>query len=107
MLESNKNSKNKPFLVALSFAFISIIFACDLNQTEEVILKQENEPASNEKGLENEDIDESKVFSIVEKQAEPRGGIQAFYDAIKEDMIGNYPQEAINKGIQGIVSCNL
>jgi len=103
MLESNKNSKSKPFLVALCFAFISIIFACDLNQTEEVVLKQEKNPVSKEVVFENEDIDESRVFSIVEEQAEPRGGIQAFYDAIKQDMRGKYPQEAINEGIEGIV----
>ncbi|WP_296621588.1 M56 family metallopeptidase [Marivirga sp.] len=103
MLDSNKNSKSKPFLVAISFAFISLIFSCDLNPTEEVIIKKETITVPDNDALENSEVPGNKIFSIVEDQAEPQEGIQAFYDAISDDLEGNYPQQAINMGIEGVV----
>jgi TonB family protein len=103
MLESNKKSKSRPFLAFLSFALISLIFSCDLNPSEEVILKKENNPISDNKALKNEVADDAPIFSIVEEQAEPREGIQAFYDAIRDDLEGNYPPQAINMGVEGTV----
>ncbi|WMN10803.1 M56 family metallopeptidase [Marivirga salinae] len=103
MLESSKNSKSKPFLAALSFALISLLFACDLNPKEEIILKPENKPTSDNKVLKDEHDNVNPIFSVVEKQAEPREGIEALYDALSKDLEGNYPKEAINKGVEGVV----
>jgi TonB family protein len=103
MLKSNKKSKIKPFLVTLTFALISLVFACEINPAEEIVVEQNDKKAIETDIFESEEVDENTVFSIVEVQAEPRDGIQGFYDAIADDLEGRYPQEAINKGIQGVV----
>jgi TonB family protein len=103
MLKNNKKSKSKPFLVGLIFALISLTFSCDLNPAEEIVLKPENEAVSINDAVEMNDEANNKIFSIVEEPAVPRDGIQAFYDAINDDMDGKYPQEAINLGVEGVV----
>ena len=105
MLKSNKNSTSKPILVGFSLLLIATIFACDLTQTEEVRLKQESNSIANIEELDNNNnnIDDERIFTVVEEQANPIGGIEAFYDAIKQDLNGKYPQEAIEKRIEGIV----
>lgn len=103
MLESNKKSKSKPFFVAISFALISLIFSCDLDPSEEVILKQETITVSDKDLNDNGEVNEETIFSIVENQAEPKGGIKAFYDAVSNDLEGRYPQQAIDMGIEGVV----
>ncbi|SMG08683.1 TonB family C-terminal domain-containing protein [Marivirga sericea] len=100
MLKSSKKSKSKPVIVALSFILISALFSCDLNPTEEIILKKDSIKLTDKIP---KAVDENTIFSIVENQAEPREGVQAFYDALNEDLKGNYPQEAIQNGIEGIV----
>ncbi|WP_375581219.1 TonB family protein [Marivirga tractuosa] len=103
MLKNDKKSKSKPFLVAFCFVLISIAFSCDLNPTEEVILKEENKAVADEKTTQNTVVDESTIFSVVDTQAEPKRGIQGFYDALSEAMEGRYPKEAIQRGIEGVV----
>ncbi|WP_148230021.1 M56 family metallopeptidase [Marivirga tractuosa] len=103
MLRSNKNSKSKPFLVGLSLVLISTIFACDLNQSEEVVLKQESNSIPTNEVLQNDDIDDTRVLTLVEEQAKPRGGIHEFYKAISDDLQGNYPEQAIRNRIEGVV----
>lgn len=103
MLENNKPTKSKPFLAALSFAFISLLFACDLNPKEKIILKQESKSASANEIKKNKKDNADPIFSKVEEQAKPREGIQAFYDAISEDLERKYPQQAIDMGVEGVV----
>lgn len=44
-----------------------------------------------------------KVFQIVEQQAEPQGGIQAFYDYVANQLNDKYPRQAQRMGIEGVV----
>jgi protein TonB len=48
-----------------------------------------------------EEVD--KIFQIVEQQAEPSGGIQAFYDYVFGQLDGNYPRQAQRMTIEGVV----
>ena len=50
---------------------------------------------------EEESTDE--IFSIVEEQAEPEGGIQAFYDYVGRELSKKYPRQAQRMGIEGTV----
>ena len=50
---------------------------------------------------EEEEVD--KVFQIVEQQAEPQGGIQAFYDYVANQLNDKYPRQAQRMGIEGVV----
>lgn len=52
-------------------------------------------------GPEEESTDE--IFSIVEEQAEPEGGIQAFYDYVARELSKKYPRQAQRMGIEGTV----
>ncbi|WP_340153309.1 M56 family metallopeptidase [uncultured Marivirga sp.] len=103
MLTSNKKSTKKPFLVAFLLILFSFIFSCDLNPEEEIILKPKNENTTTSNISSNDLIDENTIFNIVEKQAEPPGGIQDFYNHLSKDLEGKYPQQAIRMGIEGVV----
>ncbi len=46
-----------------------------------------------------EEVDQ--IFTIVEQQAEPKGGIQAFYDFVQKNL--EYPRQASRMGIEGVV----
>lgn len=50
---------------------------------------------------EEEAID--KVFNIVEEQAEPVGGVKAFYSYVASQLENNYPNRAIRMNIEGVV----
>jgi protein TonB len=52
-------------------------------------------------GLEDEKAD--KIFMIVEQQAEPVGGVEAFYDYVASQLKDNYPYRAANMNIEGVV----
>jgi len=103
MLKKNNKSKIKPFLAAFTFSLLTLIFSCDFNPDEEIILKDNNRSISEIETIKSNEVDETTIFSVVEKQAEPRNGIQPFYNAISEDLKEKYPEEAIRKGIQGMV----
>jgi TonB family protein len=103
MLKSNRKSTFKPILVAFSFSVISLIFSCDLNPEEEVVLKPETRKVAENDLSTNNEVNESTIFAIVEEQAEPKHGIQDFYNAISSELENKYPQEAIEKGIEGVV----
>jgi TonB family protein len=100
MLNNDKSSTSKPILIGLSLVFISLIFSCDLNTKEEIVLKSENgNSIVPDSKLTNTDT----IFSIVDEQAEPKDGIQAFYDGVSQDLEGKYPEDAINNKIEGVV----
>mgnify|MGYP003108768228 CR=1 FL=1 len=44
-----------------------------------------------------------KIFLIVEQQAEPQGGIKAFYSYVSSQLKDNYPASALRMNIEGIV----
>jgi protein TonB len=48
-----------------------------------------------------EEVDQ--IFTIVEQQAEPKGGIQAFYDYVAGELSDKYPRQAQRMGIEGVV----
>ena len=48
-----------------------------------------------------EEVD--KIFQIVEDEAEPKGGIQAFYDYVGKALSDKYPRQAKRMGIEGAV----
>lgn len=69
----------------------------DLEMTED----SEIEQMVFEEAAPEEDVD--KVFQIVEQQAEPKGGIQAFYDYVAGELSDKYPRQAQRMGIEGVV----
>lgn len=103
MLDKNKKTRFKPLLAALCFTLISFTFACEINPAEEVIVKDENKSVVQEDDVDNQKIDETTIFSVVDNQAEPKRGIQDFYDDISKDLEGKYPQKAISNGVEGVV----
>lgn len=48
-------------------------------------------------------MQDSDIFSIVEEQAEPMGGITSFYEYISNELSKRYPEPAQKKGIEGTV----
>ena len=44
-----------------------------------------------------------EIFSVVEVQAEPVGGVKAFYAYVAQRLAGNYPPTAERMNIQGVV----
>ncbi|MFT6035099.1 MAG: protein TonB [Marivirga sp.] len=48
-----------------------------------------------------EEVDQ--IFTIVEQQAQPKGGIQAFYDYVGKQLSDKYPRQAQRMGIEGVV----
>lgn len=69
----------------------------DLEMTEDTQIEEmifEEDPGE-------EEVD--KVFTIVEQQAEPQGGIQAFYDYVGKQLSDKYPRQAQRMGIEGVV----
>ncbi len=103
MLENNKRTTAKPFIVGLLLLLISFVFSCDLSPEEEVILKPKNENIKISDVSSNNNVDENTIFNIVEVQAEPKNGIQDFYDNLSKGMEGKYPEQAISMGIEGVV----
>jgi len=103
MLQNNKKSTGKPFIVAIAFIAISLVFSCDFSTEEEIVLKPKVNNPSNQLQSNNDQVDENTIFNIVEEQAEPKEGIQAFYDNISDQLKGNYPQAAAKQGIEGVV----
>lgn len=103
MLENTNRSTAKPFIVGLLLLLISFVFSCDLSPEEEVILKPNNENIKTSNISLDSNVDENTIFNIVEEQAEPKNGIQDFYDNLSKGMEGKYPQQAISMGIEGVV----
>jgi protein TonB len=52
-------------------------------------------------GLDDEQVDE--IFMIVEQQAEPVGGVEAFYNYVASQLKDNYPYRAAHMNIEGVV----
>jgi len=44
-----------------------------------------------------------EIFLIVEQQAEPVGGVGAFYEYVASQMKDNYPEQALRMNIEGVV----
>lgn len=44
-----------------------------------------------------------QIFTIVEEQAQPKGGLQAFYKYVGEQLADKYPRQAQRMGIEGVV----
>lgn len=69
----------------------------DLEMTEDTQIEDlvfEEDPGE-------EEVDQ--IFTIVEQQAEPKGGIQAFYDYVATELSDKYPRTAQRMGIEGVV----
>jgi len=99
MLKNNNTSSNKTIVAALLFFITSFIFSCNFNQNEEIVLAKDINTATVEEAIQITD----KIFNVVEKQAEPKNGIQEFYNQLSEEMEGLYPEEAIENKIEGVV----
>lgn len=41
-----------------------------------------------------------EIFHVIEEEAQPKGGMQAFYELLAQNL--QYPPEALEKGIEGI-----
>lgn len=52
---------------------------------------------------EQKTIDNDQLFTIVEEQAVPKDGLQAFIDYVGAQLAGNYPEKAYKMGIEGVV----
>ena len=62
-------------------------------KVEEIVIKQEVE----------EKEDENQIFTIVEEQAAPVGGMKSFYEFVGSKM--KYPAQARRMGVEGRVFC--
>lgn len=73
----------------------------DLEMNENTVIQPSvySEPIFDEP--EEEKADE--IFSVVEVQAEPVGGVGAFYDYVTSQLKDNYPPQAARMNIQGVV----
>lgn len=76
-----------------------IEFTLDVEMTEES--KVEEQPVIT--GIGEEPVEETteEIFTIVENQPEPVGGLAAFYNYVGENL--KYPQKALRLGIEGRV----
>ncbi|GAA5031584.1 protein TonB [Marivirga lumbricoides] len=73
----------------------------DLEMTENTTI----EPSVYQEPLLDEPEEEKadEIFSVVEVQAEPVGGVGAFYEYVASQLKDNYPHQAEEMNIQGIV----
>lgn len=71
----------------------------DIEMTEETVIAKLPEHVEVKEDIEEEDAEE--VFVIVEEQPHPRGGLQAFYDYINNNI--KYPSQARRMNIEGRV----
>ncbi len=99
MMKRTKKSRINQVVASLCALLLVSMFACDF-QEEEIVLQEV--PSVDSNTLSEEDLN-NKVFTIVENQAEPVNGIQGFYDNIADYMDGQYPAQAKNMGIEGVV----
>lgn len=104
----NTNSKSIWLNVALLIPAMSLlifILSCDVNIDNEVFPKtgnlSENNAKSEAEVVENETLELDEVFTIVENQPTPNGGMTAFYEYIQQNL--KYPAQARNLGIEGKV----
>lgn len=72
-----------------------IEFDLDIEATEETVIEEIVFEAAPEEEIAEE------VFTIVEDQPEPTGGMQAFYQYVQKEL--NYPAQARRMGIEGKV----
>ena len=81
----------KLLAVIPAIAALFFVFSCDLGngnmKTEETII-----PNTSEKIKQDVDATNDDVFTVVEEQPVPYGGLNAFYEFISEVL--NYPEEA-------------
>ena len=99
MMKRTKKSRiNQVIASALTVLLVSM-FSCDF-QEEEIIIQEVQ--TTNLKELSSEDFN-NKVFQIVEIQAEPKNGIQDYYNNIGDFLEGKYPQQAKRMGVEGVV----
>lgn len=108
----NTSSKSIWLNVALLIPAMSLlifILSCDVNIDNEVLPETgnlsenniENNAKSEAEVVENETPELDEVFTIVENQPTPIGGMTAFYEYIQQNL--NYPEQARKLGIQGKV----
>jgi protein TonB len=71
----------------------------EMNENTSILQTTYQEPMINEPTEEKAD----KIFSIVEVQAEPVGGVKAFYEYVSSQLKDNYPSQAQRMNIQGVV----
>ena len=71
----------------------------DIEMTEETRIEDVVYEQSGEEAMPEENVDE--IFTIVEEQPSPAGGMKAFYDYIANNL--RYPPKAARMGIEGRV----
>ncbi len=90
----------KLLAVIPAIAALFFVFSCDLGngniKTEETIIHNTSEKIKQDVDATNDD-----VFTVVEEQPVPYGGLNAFYEFISEVL--NYPEEARQNKVQGKV----
>ncbi|GAA5022704.1 cell envelope biogenesis protein TonB [Marivirga lumbricoides] len=100
MLKNGKRSISKS-IIAISLAFFMlVIYACDIQEEPEIKIAPE---VVEVEASQDQSFSDQQVFTIVEVPAKPKDDLQKFYNGISEYLEGKYPQEAKNKGIEGIV----
>ncbi len=99
MMKRTKKSRINQVVASVFTILLVSMFSCDFQEEEIVIQEVQN---TNLKELSSEDF-KNKVFQIVEIQAEPKNGIQDYYDNIGDFLEGKYPQQAKRMGVEGVV----
>ncbi len=77
----------------------------DLEMTENTSIEQTEYKAPEMDEPQEEEPD--KIFSIVEEQAEPVGGVQAFYRYVGSQLKDNYPPTAERMNIKALFTYSL
>lgn len=100
MIKNKKKNSRMKYVAIFTASLFLTTMACDFQSDEELVIEEnsENMPVDNAA-----DLSGDKIFTIVEEQAEPEGGIQGFYDFIAKDLNGNYPRQAQSLGVEGVV----
>lgn len=97
MMKNRKKRISKSIFASLIAIIILVVYACDVQDEPEIKIAPEIVKVVGEQ------FTDQHVFTIVENQAEPQGGLQEFYEGISQHLEGKYPQEAQKRGIEGIV----
>jgi TonB family protein len=98
MLKQESKTNYLSVLFSLSLFIMSmLVVSCNWDSEFDEIAEFNNNKSA------EISIDSGEIFTIVENQAEPKGGIQKFYDYVGGQLANKYPKQAQRLGIEGVV----
>jgi len=100
MMKTENNSFRTKYAATIIALLLVSIMACEMQEEEEIVIIENNE---NVQVNNVDDLNSDKIFTIVEDQAVPVGGIQGFYYFIAQELSDQYPKQAQALGVEGVV----